>query len=378
MKDKINIDKQMAAYDGDHTKADLALHEWRALHEDTYQDFLDGIKAVEKGDIALLEKMFTAMKACVPHEAFTYYYGIIDWMHGKKGSDKFINELFKDADIDNVTEETAEQLWARMPQSLQAIANSWANDLVRGELRDLANDRHGLAVFLMYLIHAVIESHVKYSTAIIANMGKRAVEGKDNLLRCMYCYVMFDKGLSQMAPIIDRLLTLPNVDTDDLTLAKIGISTLVTCSTGMGVENKSGWETIADKSSPEVWKEISFALRSVKYTRGKKRKIVSLQELCNAKVIKKIDKFLKENTTAISLSYLLFSLSKAGKINPGIKYMVFHHAIEQYTGKSFNYKIPQQRYGELKQLSLNGRQHSDSWKAAKKIVDRWTLVFSSC
>ena len=87
--------------------------------------------------------------------------------------------------------------------------------------------------------------------------------------------------------------------------------------------------------------------------------------------------FLEENTEDISLAYLLKSLVKSGKIKASTRYMTFHRAIEQFSQRHYGHDIPQKRYGEIKELTLNSPQRGSSYTKAKRIIDRWTDYFAN-
>ena len=55
--------------------------------------------------------------------------------------------------------------------------------------------------------------------------------------------------------------------------------------------------------------------------------------------------------------------------------MTFHRAIEQFSQRHYGHDIPQKRYGEIKELTLNGPQMGNSYAKAKRIIDRWTDYF---
>ena len=90
-----------------------------------------------------------------------------------------------------------------------------------------------------------------------------------------------------------------------------------------------------------------------------------------------IRSFLEENTEDISLAYLLKSLIKASRIKASTKYMAFHRSIEQFSQRHYGHDIPQKRYGEIKELTLNSPQRGSSYTKAKRIIDRWTDYFAN-
>ena len=121
-----------------------------------------------------------------------------------------------------------------------------------------------------------------------------------------------------------------------------------------------------------------FALRKVKGKRGNRKVTQSLDDvLMGDKEHTKqgIRLFLEENTEDISLAYLLKALVKAGRIKASIRYMTFHRAIEQFSQRHYGHDIPQKRYGEIKELTLNSPQRGSSYTKAKRIIDRWTDYF---
>ena len=85
--------------------------------------------------------------------------------------------------------------------------------------------------------------------------------------------------------------------------------------------------------------------------------------------------FIEENTEDISLAYLLKALIKADRIKASTRYMTFHRAIEQFSQRYYGHDIPQKRYGEIKELTLNSPQRGSSYTKAKRIIDRWTDYF---
>ena len=153
---------------------------------------------------------------------------------------------------------------------------------------------------------------------------------------------------------------------------------LVNGSIEMGTATKADWEDTVEKCNPEIWKEVMFALRKVKGRRGNKKVMQSLDDILvgdKERIKQGIRLFLEENTEDISLAYLLKSLVKAGRIKASIRYMTFHRAIEQFTQLHYGYDIPQKRYGEIKDMTLDFPQRGNSYVKAKRIIDRWTDYF---
>ena len=97
----------------------------------------------------------------------------------------------------------------------------------------------------------------------------------------------------------------------------------------------------------------------------------------NKERIKKgIRSFLEENTEDISLAYLLKSLVNASRIKASTRYMTFHRAIEQFSQRHYGHDIPQKRYGEIKDMTLDLPQRGNSYIKAKRTINRWTDYFA--
>ena len=154
---------------------------------------------------------------------------------------------------------------------------------------------------------------------------------------------------------------------------------MVNQSMDNGLETKERWNRTAEGCNQELWKEIMYALRSTKTNQGKKKVVQSLGELLNGnqeELLKHIKQFLTEYPDSISLAYLLRSLQEANRIKSDIRYMTFHRAIEHFTQQKYGHDIPQKRFGEIKGMSLTGKQHSLSYIKAKHIIERWTPIFA--
>ena len=211
-------------------------------------------------------------------------------------------------------------------------------------------------------------------------LNNRMIEKKEDLAYCMYYFVVFDHGLSRMAKSLNRLLNCEEVDNGDMLLVKSCVTLLVNRSIEMGAETKADWEDTIEDCTPEIWKEVMFALRKVKGRRGNRKVIQSLDDILwggKERIKQGIRLFLEENTEDISLAYLLQSLVKSGKIKASTRYMTFHRAIEQFSQRHYGHDIPQKRYGEIKELTLNSPQRGSSYTKAKRIIDRWTDYFAN-
>ena len=228
----------------------------------------------------------------------------------------------------------------------------------------------------------LLKDHIVYKNVLKTGeqreMYDYVMEKKETLAYCMYYFVVFDHGLSRMAKLLDCLLNNGEVDNGDMILIKSCVAALVTQSIEMGTESKAGWEDAVETCNPEIWKEVMFALRKVKGRRGNRKVVQSLDDILTGDKVhikQGIRLFLEENTEDISLAYLLKALVKAGMVKASIRYMTFHRAIEQFSQRHYGHDIPQKRYGEIKDMTLNSPQRGSSYTKAKRIIDRWSEYF---
>ena len=409
----INFIERIKSYSKRKDAADMAIRAWMSANEDVYANFCKRIDAVDKGDISVLMDMYLMMRDCVPPEALMMYNWLSDFANGKNvtaitnqqwagqytetiarcitNKRLWIGINTKTGTIELLTSpksgllivhsETPIEIWNHLPQELRSYLIGQLDMFMRNSkgcylLSKL--ERKMVYQFLTYISQIVFLSHAVFIGGFMANLYDRVMEKKENLAYCMYYFVVFDHGLSRMAKSLNRLLNSEEVDHGDMLLVKSCVTLLVNESIEMGTETKADWEDTIEGCTPEIWKEVMFALRKVKGRRGNKKVIQSLDDILlgdKERIKQGIRLFLEENTEDISLAYLLKALVKAGKIKASTKYMTFHRAIEQFFQRHYGHDIPQKRYGEIKGLILNSPQRGNSYTKAKRIIDRWTDYF---
>lgn len=411
----INFIERIKSYSPKKETADMAMRAWKSANEEVYANFCKRIDAVAKADISVLIDMYLMMRDCVPPEALMMYNWLSDFVNGKDVSDianqqwagqytetiarcitnkrLWIGINVKTGTVELLTSpksgllmvhsETPIEIWNRLSQELKSYLSEQLDKLMRNSkgcylLSKL--ERKMVYQFLTYISQMVFLSHAVFISGFMANLYDRVMEKKEDLTYCMYYFVVFDHGLSRMAKLLNRLLNSEEVDNGDMLLVKSCVTLLVNGSIEMGTETKADWEDTIEGCTPEIWKEVMFTLRKVKGRRGNRKVIQSLDDILlgNKERIKQgIRLFLEENTEDISLAYLLKSLVKSGKIKASTRYMTFHRAIEQFSQRHYGHDIPQKRYGEIKELTLNSPQRGNSYTKAKRIIDRWTDYFIS-
>ena len=411
----INFIERIKSYSKRKDTADMAIRAWKSANEEAYANFCKRIDAVAKGNISVMMDMYLMMRDCVPPEALMMYNWLSDFVNGKDVSDIAnqqwagqytktiarcitnkclwigINvktgtvELFPSpkSGLLMVHSETPIEIWNRLPQGVRSYLIGQLDMFMRNSkgcylLSKL--ERKMVYQFLTYISQIVFLSHAVFIGGFMANLYDRVMEKKEDLAYCMYYFVVFDHGLSRMAKLLNRLLNSEEVDHGDMLLVKSCVTMLVNGSIEMGTETKAEWEDTVEMCNPEIWKEVIFALRKIKGRRGNKKVIQSLDDILvgdKERIKQGICLFLEENTEDISLAYLLKSLVKSGKIKASTRYMTFHCAIEQFSQRHYGHDIPQKRYGEIKELTLNSPQRGSSYTKAKRIIDRWTDYFAN-
>ena len=409
----INFIERIKSYSKRKDAADMAIRAWKSANEEVYADFCKRIDAVAKGNMSVLIDMYQMMRDCTPSEALIMYNWLSDFVNGKGVSGVenqqwasqytetiarcitnkclWIGINVKTGAVELLTSpksgllmvhsETPIEIWNRLPQETRAYLTGQLDVLIRnskGCYLMSKLERKMVYQSLTYILRIIILSHAVFVGGLMANLYDYVMEKKETLAYCMYYFVVFDHGLSRMAKSLNRLLNCEEVDNGDMLLVKSCVTLLVNESIEMGTETKADWENTAERCNPEVWKEVMFALRKVKGRRGNKKVIQSLDDILlgdKERIKQGILLFLEENTEDISLAYLLKSLVKSGKIKASTRYMTFHRAIEQFSQRHYGHDIPQKRYGEIKELTLNSPQRGSSYTKAKRMIDQWTDYF---
>ena len=411
----INFIERIKSYSKRKDTADMAIRAWKSANEEAYANFCKRIDAVAKGNISVMMDMYLMMRDCVPPEALMMYNWLSDFVNGKDVSDIAsqqwagqytetiarcitnkclwigINvktgtvELFPSpkSGLLMVHSETPIEIWNRLPQGLRSYLIGQLDMFMRNSkgcylLSKL--ERKMVYQFLTYISQIIFLSYAVFIGGFMANLYDRVMEKEEDLVYCMYYFVVFDHGLPRMAKLLNRLLNSEEVDHGDMLLVKSCVTMLANRSIEMGTETKADWEDTIVGCTPEFWKEVMFALRKVKGRRGNRKVIQSLDDILwgdKERIKQGILLFLKENTEDISLAYLLKSLVKSGKIKASTRYMTLHRAIEQFSQRHYGHDIPQKRYGEIKELTLNSPQRGSSYTKAKRIIDRWTDYFAN-
>ena len=395
-------------------KTDLVIKSWKEKHRTEYADFTKSIEAISNGNTAILFDMYNHMKSCVPPEAQDFYVWFADLLSGKhpfnpdsKWAGRYTEKIaecmtkkqlwlginLRNGEVDiypsrqpdllMVKSGTPIEIWNRMPQYVKAYIIEQTHLLLRnskGCMLFSRLERKQLYQAIAFFANVFTLSQAVFIPGFLANLFDKVIEKQDSLSYCMYYFIVFDHGLIRMMNVFNCILSKHDVDQSGIMLIRSCVHMLVNHSLQLGIETKASWKNAAEGCNPEIWKDVLLILHQTKGKRGKKKRIQSLDDvfITDRSTLKPlIRQFLLENTEDICLAYLLRSLVKVGKIKSNTSYMTFHRAIEQFSGRRYGYDVPQKRYGELKELSLDVMPRETSFKRAKRIIDEWASRFAA-
>lgn len=358
---KLNYQITSAEYSLQKEKTDLIICAWKSGNEDIYADFLHRIDEISNGDLSVLTEMLSLAKSCIP---------------SKNMESNIPKELL-------LKFESPAKFLKRLPRYIVfSIYDLIGNELRKINKRTTYSKEEYNQIFedIITISIEYLQSCTEYIDGFLANLHNETVVKKNPLLYCMYYFVVFDYGLTRMMQVFDKIISNEYMSQSDLSMIRCCINFIIPNSMQLGKETKQSWEKDSKNCNREVRQEVSSALHNSTGNRGRKKMICSLDELLKGDKIAikdSIKQFLKEHTEAISLAYLLKALVNANKINKRVEYIVFHRSIELFSKKEYGIDTPQNRYGELKELSLDNTLEGESYIQAKKTIDKWTTIFKT-
>ncbi|MBQ8713743.1 MAG: hypothetical protein IJ552_00890 [Prevotella sp.] len=328
-------------------RAMLNICSWKAEHENVYKKFKNKMDNISAGDLSALDAMFGLASDCMS-----------DKPTGKK-----VSSLpgFGSAD----------EIWHILPQ----YAKSYIAEASKDDDKATKDD----CLSLIEEATDYMNTCMSFVPSFVSNLKAKAMDEENDVIRCMYYYMMFDGGSTKMIETLNTILNDDILDQEDMAMIHGAVDFMVPSSIDLGVETKESWEKVANSCDPEIWKDISYELSKSEGNRGRKVEIKCIDSLLigNKSALKaQILCFIKENPEAICLAYLLKALIRAEAIKESVSYASFHRAIEQFTGRKYGIDSPQRRFGEIKDFGFHGVQKG-SWAKAKEIIFRWSLIFEA-
>ena len=328
-------------------RASLSICSWKAEHENVYADFKNRIDSISVGDLSVLEEMFNLSCDCL----------------SDKPTCKKVSSLPGFG--------TAKEIWQDLPQ----YAKSYIAEASKDDGKATKDD----CLSLIEEAADYMNTCMSFVPSFVSNLKAKAIDEENDVIRCMYYYMMFDGGSTKMIETLNSILNEEILDQEDMAMIHGAVGFMVPSSIDLGVGTKESWEKVATSCDPEIWKDISYELSKSEGNRGRKVEIKCIDSLLigNKSALKaQILCFIKENPEAICLAYMLKALIRADAIKESVSYATFHRAIEQFTGRKFGIDTPQKRFGEMKDFGFHGAQKG-SWAKAKEIIFRWSNIFEA-
>ena len=328
-------------------RASLSICSWKAEHEDVYSDFKNKMKNISAGDLSALDAMFGLASDCL----------------SDKPTSKKVSSLPGFG--------SAEEVWQDLPQ--------YAKSYIAETSKEDGKATKENCLSLIEEAADYMNTCMSFVPSFVSNLKAKAMDEENDIIRCMYYYMMFDGGSTKMIEMLNSIMDEEILDQEDLTMLHGAVGFVVPSSIDLGVETKESWEKVANLCAPEIWKDISCELSRSEGNRGRKVEVKCIDSLLmgNKSALKeKILLFTEENPGPICLAYLLIALIRAHAIKESVSYTTFHRAIEQFTGRKIGIDCPQKRYGELKDYRFSGPQKG-SWAKAKQIIYLWTDIFAA-
>ncbi len=328
-------------------KASLSICSWKAEHENVYKEFKNKMDRISAGDLSALEEMFGLASDCLPD----------------KTTSKIASSL---PDFGS-----AEEIWQNLPQ--------YAKSYIAETSKEDGKATKDNCLSLIEEAADYMNICMSFVPSFVSNLKAKAMDEENDVIRCMYYYMMFDGGSTKIIETMNSIMNEDILDQEDMAMIHGAVGFMVTGSIDLGVETKESWSKVANSSDPEIWKDIRYKLSKSDGNRGRKVEVKCIDSLLtgNKSALKeKILLFTKENPGPICLAYLLIALIRADAIKKSVSYATFHRAIEQLTGRKIGIDCPQKRYGELKDFRFCGPQKG-SWAKAKYIIFRWTDIFEA-
>ena len=392
--------------------ANKAVREWKVGHKREYDDFKQQVASIGKGDLSLMERMIGLLDDCMPQDARNFYGYIYKYigdpdsvkndqtafsqydqlaaecifnhalisMNFATGQIEQTDSMNKDCTI--IRTDDFEQIILSMPQSMKCILNDLCTNLIAERLHDqlTTKEQDALQGIGLLVAKTVYVYSLLFVPEYLDRLYKRTIIDGDALAYCIYFFVTFDHGLSQMADLFSRQMVGCYSSSFTSEMFRLCIRSFVGHSLTNKSETKESWEALANNTSnDDLWKEVHLALRDSHTHGGQQKDSRTLDELLigdTESVKSKIQDYLCENPQTSRLAYLLYALRQTGKIQP-CNYITFHRALQSLSPKPLGGPdVPQKRFHELmadpKLLDSKGKK----WQQAKVIIDTWISRFA--
>ena len=262
-------------------RASLSICSWKAEHEDIYSEFKNKMDNISSGSLSALDAMFGLAYDCLS-----------DKPTGKKV-----------ASLPGYG--SADGIWQNLPQ----YARSHIAETSKKDGKATKED----CLSLVEEAADYLNTCMSFVPSFVSNLKAKAMDEENDIIRCMYYYMMFDGGSTKMIETLNSIMDEEILDQEDLTMLHGAVGFMVPSSIDLGVETKESWEKVANLCAPEIWKDISYELSRSEGNRGRKVEVKCIDSLLmgNKSALKeKILLFTEENPGPICLAYLFIALNE--------------------------------------------------------------------
>lgn len=209
-------------------RASLSICSWKAEHEDVYTDFKNKMNNISSGRLSALDAMFGLAYDCLS-----------DKPTGKKV-----------ASLPGYG--SADGIWQNLPQ----YARSYIAETSKIDGKATKED----CLSLVKEAADYLNTCMSFVPSFVSNLKAKAMGEENDVIRCMYYYMMFDGGSTKMIETLNSIMDEEILDQEDLTMIHRAVGFMVPSSINLGVETKESWEKVANLCAPEIWKDISYEL----------------------------------------------------------------------------------------------------------------------
>ena len=120
---------------------------------------------------------------------------------------------------------------------------------------------------------------MSFVPSFVNNLKAKAMDEENDVIRCMYYYMMFDGGSTKMIETLNSIMNEDILDQEDLTMIRCAVGFMVPDSINLGVETKESWGKVANSCDPEIWKDISYELSKSDGNRGRTVEVKCIDNL---------------------------------------------------------------------------------------------------
>lgn len=391
--------------------ANIAVRGWVGQNKKAYNHFLRQIDGIGRGDFSILEQIMSLLNECMPQSARDFYGYIFGYLtHPEQAEDD--GKAFSAYDqlaaqcitgnamikVDLTTGQVArtrqtqsdsiiirtddfEKAIMSMPHSMMGVVNEQILFLMmeQGTIATQPSGYDALKDLAMLVAKTLYVYSLLFVPDYLENLQQKISGDSQPLAYCIYHFITFDHGLAKMAKAFSRQMVTDYSNSFTEEMFRLCIKTFVQNSLLTGTETKAKWLQVANSiGNEDAWKEIQYEVSQCKTKGGQHKDLRTIDELLvgNKESLKrKIQDFLKRNTSPCCLAYLLYVLRETGHIKH-CDYITFHRSLQKMTDKPIGGPdVPQRRFNEIMAEPKLLKENMPKWKHARQVVNELMAEF---